>query len=313
MTNKGTEFLRVHFLCSQDEFRKLFGFTTTNTERNGGNGIILYKPYGLRALLELMGTTWINFKKNVLVTCRFTHHAENPQVIQPNRQTQNIIFFQPDMHPGNHAAYAQLTSKFDGSITSLPRRQRDPNRFDIRAQMKNLISETDTDKSYLISIQICEKMRSFGDKERILDQLNRISSNDDKKKALSIMFITAGLSGKARGKDAVEKLASRLHEGNDLVYLDDVFLKVGPTTCVNRGHQTFKDAVHTRVGEYSRAQQLKKNKSREMKQVREAVISVVTGRGRFMHEKDGVLQQMPIDEIHQKVTNAFGVQNKSKR
>ena len=307
MTKNGTIFVRFCFLFSRSYLKKFFGYLTTNTERNAENGIILHSPYGLRAALEFLGINVDIFMK-LLIKFNFSHHPDNPEFMRQNTNLrQDFKLLHPDMHEGANPLLVQLRN-VPPSHNSLPRRRRQPdaNAFDIRTLVDNLASKEDRDSRYRDATHICEQLRSFRDKERILEKLNLLTRDAKRncRTAISIMLRVAGVNASVNKFDvALEKLATRLNEGDDFVHQEDVFA-CGGDAVFNRGHQAYKDALVANASAFSQAQTMPKGTSKNaaLKAVRENVISSVTGR--FMHEKNGALQVIPEKELHKKIKNA---------
>ncbi len=305
MLKNGTIFVRLCFLVSRSYLNKLFGFLTTNTERNVKNGIILRKPHGIHALVELLGISTANFM-TFLINNNFTHHPDNPErLARYTNSRQDFKLYHPDMYDGVNPALVQLRN-VPPSHTSLPRRQSDADAFDFKTLVDNLIAEKDKDNKYLAAIHICEQLRNFRDKERVSEQLNLLprNKNHQDRIAMSILLHVAGVETNPRkADDAIEKLASRLSEGGDFVRQDDVFMTSNGLSCLNRGKQVYRDALVANAGLYSQARPMITGKLEAMKQVRENVISSVNGR--FMYEKNGALQEVPKKKLNQKMMAAF--------
>jgi len=308
MMKNGTLFIRLCFLVSRSYLNKFFGFLTKNTERNVENGIILRQPLGLRAIVELLGISRLDNFLKLLVENNFTHHPDNPQQMRlGNNLRQDFKLYHPDMYDGANPALVQLRN-VPPSHTSLPRQQPDADAFNIKTLVDNLIAEEDKYSKYEAAIRICEQLRNFRDKERILEQLNLLKRDNNIRIAMAIILHVAGVETSAKKyDDANEKLASRLYEGGDFVRQDDVFVS-NNTSCMNRGQQVYKDALEANAGVYSRAQQMSTGKLKAMKQVREAVISSVNGR--FMYEKNGALQVIPENELIRKIRDSFATRGR---
>jgi hypothetical protein len=303
MTKDSTLFVRLCFLFSRTYLKKFFGYLTTNTEQNAGNGIVLKKPYGLHAALDFLGISVENFAK-ILIKFNFSHHPDNPEILRRDTNLrQDFKLLHPDMHEGANPLLVQLRN-VPPSHNSLPRSRRQPedaDAFDIRTHVKNLIAEEDKYRKYEVAIRICERLRSFRDEERILEQLNLLTRHSTS--VLSLMLHIAGVVTSARKvDDANEKLASRLSEGDDFVRQEDVLVS-GNRICLNRGQQVYQDAIEANADAFSRAQQKRDGKYAALQQVRENVISRVNGR--FMYDKDGALQEIPEKELRTKINSAL--------
>ena len=312
MLKSGTLFVRFCFLFSRTYLKKFFGYLTTNTERNAENGIVLKKPYGLRATLEFLGIDVDKFMK-LLIVNNFVHHPDNPQYMrQDTNLRRDFKLIHPDMYEGANPLLVQLRN-VPPPHKSLPRRRRQPDAdtFDIQTLVGNIASKEDRDSRYRDVTHICEQLRSFRDEERILDYLNLLSRDREQhnRTAISIMLRVAGVEASVNKiDDALGKLATRLNEGDDFVHQEDVFTGKGGAV-FNRGHQAYKDALVTNASAFSQAQQKINGKHRALKAVRENVISCVTGR--FMHEKNGALQEIPEKELNKKINQAFEKLNRS--
>ncbi len=307
MMKSGTLIVRFCFLFSRRYLKKFFGYLTTNTEQNAENGVVLKKPYGLRAVLEFLGTSVEAFGK-LLIKFNFSHHPDNPEHLRQNTNLRrDFKLLHPDMYEGANPLLMQLRN-VPPPHKSLPRRRRQPDAdaFDIITQVKNVITEEDKYRKYEAVIHICEQLRSFRDEDRILEQLNLLKRNSDSEHVRAIMLNVAGVETNARkAENAIEKLASRLSVGGDLVRQDDVFMKNTVRFCMNRGHQAYKDALEANADAFSQAQQKSagKSKNEAWKAVRENVISRVNGR--FMYDKNGALQVIPQKELGRKITDSL--------
>eukprot|EP00984_Skeletonema_dohrnii_P004353 scaffold1550_cov97-Skeletonema_dohrnii-CCMP3373.AAC.2 len=275
-TKNGTPFLRLHFLLSQDCFRDLFGFLTTNTERNDNNGIILRRPLGLRALLEIMGTD-VHSLRGVLIRNNFTHHPDNPKLLKPAHNTrQDFKFYHPEMHAGANAALVELRNIVP-SYTVIPRRQNNSDEVNFRTLFNDLCAEEDRDNRYEAALSICRQLRNLDDMETILEKLNLLGKSKSDQALMPILFHAVGLESNVQNQDAKEKLALRLvalrlDEGNGFVLQDDVYIKPYPNRfSLNRGQQTYRDAIAASASDFSQAKNMSSGKNAAMRQVREHV------------------------------------------
>mmetsp|Transcript_31939 Transcript_31939/g.48168 ORF Transcript_31939/g.48168 Transcript_31939/m.48168 type:complete len:287 (-) Transcript_31939:38-898(-) len=247
--------------------------------------------------------------RGVLIRNNFTHHPDNPKFLKPAHNTrQDFKFYHPEMHAGANAALVELRNIVP-SYTAFPRRQNNSDEVNFRTLFNDLSAEEDRDNRYEAALSICRQLRNLDDMETILEKLNLLGKGRSDQAIMPVLFHAVGLESNVQNQDAKEKLALRLvalrlDEGNGFVLQDDVYIKpYGNNISLNRGQQTYRDAIAASASDYSRAKNMSSGKKAAMRQVREHVISRVIGR--FMYQNRGVLQEIPEDELHKKVNLAF--------